>query len=167
MIGAEAATGTTAPALLKVHRATALSVSAKCLPAAGRFSEALPPLEENLAYYESIGGTQSLMDCLTRLGDIYSRQGLSDKALAVARRVQSLNPNDADTLINPGNLFSNLDLHPEALEYSKKALECEKREHGKNTYHYAAIHERIGTAYLELDELDLGPLVESSSSLGN
>ena len=50
------------------------------------FSEALPPLEEILAYYDSIGG---LMDCLTDLGVIYIHRGLSEKALAVARRVQS------------------------------------------------------------------------------
>ena len=92
MITAEAVAGTTAPALLKGHRAKALFISATSLQNAGRYSECLPPFEESLAYYESIGDTQNSIACLTGLGCVCFEQGLSEKALAMARHAQSLNP---------------------------------------------------------------------------
>ena len=64
MIDAEAAAGTTAPAILKKLRADTLLISADCLLVAGRFSEALPLCEENAAYYESIGDTPKVIDYL-------------------------------------------------------------------------------------------------------
>ena len=90
MINAESVAGTTAPALLKGYRATALAYSAANLQNTGCYSEALPPLEENVAYYESTGDTEKLTQCLTGLGYIYLRQGLHEKALAMAHRAQSL-----------------------------------------------------------------------------
>ena len=69
VIAAEAAAGTTAPALLKGHRAEVLFLSATNLTSADRFYEAL--YEEIVAYYESIGDTENLTRSLTSLGRIY------------------------------------------------------------------------------------------------
>ena len=154
MIDAEAAAGTTAPAILKKLRADTLLISADCLLVAGRFSEALPLCEENAAYYESIGDTPKVIDCLIQLGLIFFQLGLSDKALAVARRVQSLTPRDAHSLVQLGYLLDSLKLHGEALTCAHKALECEEKGSGKNTLRYAGILERIGTGYSYLDQFD-------------
>ena len=91
IIDTERLAGTTAPAVLKAHRAEILALSAKCLSETGRYSETLPLYEEIMTYYESIGNAELLVECLTGLGEIYIAQGLSDKALAMARRAQTLN----------------------------------------------------------------------------
>ena len=155
LINAELATGSIAPAVLKGHRAMALALSARALKNSGRYSEALSPLIESLAYYESVGNSESLASCLTDLGEIYIEQGLSEKALAMARRAQSLNPNKTASLHALGSMLSQLDLPLEALEYSKRALECEERERGKNTYLYAILQEQIGSLYSGLGQLNL------------
>ena len=74
MIEAEADAGATTPALLKGHRADVLAISANILLSGGRFSEALPPLEENAAYYGAIGDTDYLSHSLIGLGLVYSRR---------------------------------------------------------------------------------------------
>ena len=65
MIDAEAAASATNPAMLKAYRADAFTLPAKHLESAGCFSEALPLLEENVAYYEARGNIWKLIDCLT------------------------------------------------------------------------------------------------------
>ena len=147
MIEAEAVAGTTAPALLKRLRVDALSMPATSLWHTGRYSEALPPLEEIVAYCESVGDTENLVQNLTGLGVVYLRQGLSEKALAIAQRAKSLNPSGRTSLCRLSSLWSLMKQHDEALLCAQKALECEKRDHGKNTYHCASLQVLIGTEY--------------------
>ena len=150
MLDAEAATGTTTPALLKGYRADTSNQSAAILQMAGRYSEALPLFVENVAYYEAAGDTPKLIHCLINLGLIYFRQGLSEKALAVARRAHSLNPRSVTSLSQLGILLSQLSQYNDALACLHKALECEDREYGKNTMQYARILEQIGTNIVSL-----------------
>ena len=60
MLETESASGITAHAVLKRHRADALAISAQNLRESGRYSEALLLLEGNLIYYESIDDAQNL-----------------------------------------------------------------------------------------------------------
>ena len=154
LIDAKAAAGATAPTLLKTYRVDACALSAKILRGAGRYSEALPYYEDNLAHYESIYDNDSLVRSLTGLGEIYMRQGLSEKALEMARRAQSLNPSNAASLGELSYLLSDLKLFDEALKYAQKALECEERKCGNNTPNYALILEQIGSRYSALGQLD-------------
>ena len=155
MIDAESAAGTTAPTLLKVHRAEVLALSANILVATGRYSETLPRYEENLAYYESIGDTEHMIDCLIGLGTVYFHQGLPDKALAMGQNAHSLCPRSAESLVNLSSLLSNVNLLDEALECAQKALACEERENGKNTANYITFLLQIGSGYLKLDQPDV------------
>ena len=154
MIAAERAVGSTASALLNEYRAKTLALSANIMRDSGRFSEALPPLEENLAFYESVGDTEQLIACLASLGEIYFSQGLSEKALAIAQRAQSLNPSSGESLTDLSRLWTMVKRHEEALTCAKKALECEERVHGKNTHNYAVLQERVGSAYAKLCQID-------------
>ena len=155
MIDTEAAAGTTAPAVLRDYRAEALLRSASCLLVANRFSEALPLCEENVAYYESIGDTPKLIECLAKLGPIYFEQGLSDKALATAQRAHSLTPRDAHSLVKLGSLLASLNLLDAAMKYFHTALECEEKGSGKNTLVYARILRHIGAGHAQDDQPDV------------
>ena len=131
MIEAEAAAGATASASLKGYRALTVAPSAWMLWTAGHISGALPLLEENDAFYASIGDTETLTDNAMVLGRIYGSQGLPDKALAMAQRAQSLNPRSAQLLRDLSELLSLLNRHGDALKYARKALENEEKERGK------------------------------------
>ena len=155
MIDIESAAGTTAPAVLKGQRAEALAISTRILYESGRYSETLPLYEENLAYYESIDDTLNFIGCLTGLGEIYVHQGLREKALAMARRAQSLNPSTVSSLGGLSNLFSRLGQHDQALLCSQKALECEECVHGKKKQLYADLLAQIGTEYSFLGQNDV------------
>ena len=82
MIETDSFAGAIAPAVLKEHRAMALDHFVRILQISGRYSEALPPLEENLTFSESIGDSENVIRCLSILGEIYCRQGLPERALA-------------------------------------------------------------------------------------
>ena len=144
LIHAESHTRSTPSAVLKGHRAHVLDVSANSLRMVGRFSEALPLYEENLAYYETLGDAQKLTNCLASLGHIYFEQGLSEKALGIARRAQSLNPSSVDTLVELSELWSELELPHKALECAQKALACEEREGRRNSGYVLT---QLGSAY--------------------
>ena len=155
IIGAEATAGATAPASLYGHRAKASALSAAILENTGRYSEALLPLQETATYYESIGDTQNLIVCLSSLGHVHIKQGLSEKALALVRRAQALNPSTAAAFTKLGFLLTRLDLYNEAVACVQKALTCEEREHGKNTPTHADIQLHIGTLYGSLGQPDV------------
>ena len=73
IIDAEAVARTAAPAMLKGHRADALTLYVMNLNDSGRYSEALPQYEEIVAYYESVGDAENLISCLAGLGEVYAR----------------------------------------------------------------------------------------------
>ena len=150
MLAAEAAAGTTVPALLKRYRAMALDYSSLSLKKSGRYSETLPHYEENLSYYESIGDTVHLSMCLSGLGGVYVQQGLPEKALAMARRVQCLNPSTAESIEQLGKLLSDLNLHEEAHKCYYKILEHVERDEGKNSLRYAIAMSQIGNSHIDL-----------------
>ena len=155
LLDVEAATGATAPVLMKGFRAEALMLSAKSLVAAGRFSEALPPFEENLTYYESIGHTEMSIFCLTGLGVIYFHQGFTEKALAVAQRAQSLNPRRVESLYDLGELWSRLERYDHALQCAQEALKREEKAEGKHSGNYALLLQRMGATYSDLGQPDV------------
>ena len=76
----------------------------------------------------------------------------------MSRRAQSLNPNRANraaSLSALSGLLNKIDLPLEALECSKKGLECEERERGKNAFLYANLQEQIGTTSAYLGKFDV------------
>ena len=154
-IDAETIAGTTAPELLKRYRAMGSDVLAKSLQRVGRYSEVLPLLKENQAYFESIGDSERLADCLIGLGDIYLSQGLPDKALAVAQRAGSLNPSRKESLSHLSRLWTLVKRHDDALICAQKALELEERAHGNTTFNYAVLLEQVASVYDDLGQADV------------
>ena len=163
MIKAEAAAGTTPPELLKGYRVDALLISAKAFQRIGHYSESLPLYEENLAYYESINDSDNLIDCLSFLCEIgmsflceiFSKQGLPEKAFCIVQRAPSLNLHNAKSFDRLSQMWYQMKKYDKALGCAQKALECEERESGNNSAQYAVLQTRIGTKYSKLGRNDV------------
>ena len=85
---------------------------------------------------------------------MYVKQGLSEKALAIARRAQTLKPNTSTSLSQLSSLWAEMEQHDEALACAHKALECEERVYGKNSFHCAINQVQIGIEYGSLGQFD-------------